>query len=66
MNQLLTPKEVAIILKINYRRVLDFIHLGKLDAIKIGRDFRIRECDLFDFLKTNSYKSFWKDKINVL
>jgi excisionase family DNA binding protein len=58
MNQLLTPKEVSNILQINYRRVLDFIHLGKLDAIKIGRDFRIRECDLFDFLKTNSYKSF--------
>lgn len=66
MNQLLTPKEVSNILQINYRRVLDLIHLGKLDAIKIGRDFRIRECDLFDYLESKEYKSYWKDKINVL
>jgi len=60
MTQLLTPKEVSKQLKINYNRVLELIHLGDLNAYKIGRDFRITEGDLFDFLQKNKYRSFWK------
>ena len=65
MNTFYTPKEVSKQLKINYNRVLELIHLGELSAYKIGRDFRISEGHLFDFLQKNKYKSFWKGKINV-
>ena len=63
MKNFLTPKEVSKLLKINYNRVLDFIHLGKLSAYKLGKDYRISEGDLFDFLQARKYNSFWKDKL---
>ena len=51
--QLLTPSEVSDILKVNYRKVLDLIILGKLEAIKIGRQYRILESSLLTFLRNN-------------
>ena len=55
MNQseLLTPSEVSDILKVNYRKVLDLIILGKLEAIKIGRQYRIPESSILTFLRNN-------------
>ena len=52
-SQLLTPSEVSDILKVNYRKVLDLILLGKLEAIKIGRQYRIPESSILTFLKNN-------------
>jgi excisionase family DNA binding protein len=52
-SQLLTPSEVSDILKVNYRKVLDLILLGKLEAIKIGRQYRIPESSILIFLKNN-------------
>jgi len=52
-SQLLTPSEVSDILKVNYRKVLDLILLGKLEAIKIGRQYRIPESSILFFLKNN-------------
>ncbi|MEE8186794.1 MAG: helix-turn-helix domain-containing protein [Nitrososphaerales archaeon] len=37
MNQLLTPKQVAQLLQVNYHKVLDMIALGELTAYKVGR-----------------------------
>ena len=52
-SQLLTPSDVSDILKVNYRKVLDLILLGKLEAIKIGRQYRIPESSLLTFLRNN-------------
>ena len=52
-SKLLTPSEVSDILKVNYRKVLDLILLGKLEAIKIGRQYRIPESSILIFLKNN-------------
>lgn len=38
-----TPKEVAEVLKVSYRLVLDEIKAGKLKASKVGRGYRITE-----------------------
>ena len=51
--QLLTPSEVSDILKVNYRKILDLILLGKLEAIKIGRQYRIPESSILTFLRNN-------------
>ena len=58
--QLLTPKQVSERLNIHYRKVLDMIVLGELDAYKIGGSYRISEGALFDFLEKHKYKSYWK------
>lgn len=58
--QLLTPKQVAEKLNINYRKVLDMIVMGEIDAYKIGGVYRITEGALFDFLEKHKFKSHWK------
>jgi len=57
--QLLTPKEVALIMKINYRKVLDMIALGQLKAYQVGRVFRISQDDLNKFLESSRYHEPW-------
>jgi len=54
--------ELSEVLKINYNRVLDLIHLGEINAVKIGKNYRVFEGDLFDYLNTNKYKSYWKKR----
>ena len=51
MYKLFTPKEASSILKINYRKVLELIHLKKLPAIQIEKQFRIKESDLYAFIE---------------
>ena len=48
-----TEKLRYLVLKINYRKVLDMILLGDISAIKIGRQYRIDKCDLLEYLKNN-------------
>lgn len=58
--QLLTPKQVAEKLNINYLKVLDMIVMVEIDAYKIGGVYRITEGALFDFLEKHKFKSHWK------
>ena len=51
MYKLLTPRDVSKLLKINYRKVLELIHLKKLPALQIERQFRIKESDLYSFIE---------------
>ena len=58
MKSFYTPAEVAKILHISYRRVLDEIVLGRLDAIQIGRQYRISDHDLESYIKKCKYAAF--------
>lgn len=49
--ELYTPKETAALLKINYRKVLDMIHLKKIGAYKIGGDYRIPLYEIHHYLE---------------
>lgn len=51
---LLTPEEVADVLRLHHLTVLKFIKNQKLKAIKLGRVYRIREEDLQQFLQDQS------------
>jgi excisionase family DNA binding protein len=51
VQQLLTPEEVAGVLRLHHLTVLKFIKAKKIKSIKFGRVYRIREEDLEDFLK---------------
>ena len=57
MSKLLTPQEVAEILSLKYRKILELIHHGKLKAIQIDKSFRVTEYDLHDFIEKNWFKS---------
>ena len=59
MNQLYTPKEVAQLFKLSYRRILDMIALGEIGAYKIGGVFRIPESEIRCYLASVKVESFW-------
>ena len=52
-NNLLTPEQVAGILQINVLTVYSYIKQGKLDAIRLGRTYRIVPDDLELFIEAN-------------
>jgi len=51
MKRLLTPEEVAEVLRLHHLTVLKLIKNKKLKSIKFGRVYRIREDDLEEFLQ---------------
>ena len=55
MDQIFTVQEVAKIIKINYRKVLDEIMIGNLMAFKIGRQYRISESQLLTYLNKQEF-----------
>lgn len=60
METLLTPQETAEILRIKYHRVLDLMHMGKLQAYKIGRKYFFSESAINEFLEQSKFISPWK------
>lgn len=60
METLFTPEETAEILRIKYHRVLDLMHMGKLQAYKIGRKYVFSESAINEFLDKAKYHSPWK------
>lgn len=51
MQKIYTPKEVAEILKVDYRYVLQLIKENKIKAINLGKkNFRITEKSLEEFI----------------
>ena len=57
MEYLYTPHEIAKIIKVNYRFILDEIALGKLSAFKVGRQFRISKNSLLSYLETKKVET---------
>lgn len=53
---LLTPREVADILKVSYENVLHLIRYGDLKATKIGRQYRVKSTDLTAFINQGGTK----------
>lgn len=43
MNQVLTVKEVAVLLKTTRQQIRKMIQAGELPAVKVGREWRILE-----------------------
>ncbi|MFC1994106.1 helix-turn-helix domain-containing protein [Chloroflexota bacterium] len=56
-NNLLTPEQVANILQINVLTVYSYIRRGSLDAIRLGRNYRIVPDDLAVFIDANRIKN---------
>lgn len=45
-DEILTPDEVAAILKVSKKTVLRLVHVGTLPAGKVGRAWRFRRSDV--------------------
>ena len=53
MEAVYTAMEVSKMLKINYRRVLDEITLGRLSAFKVGKQYRVLQSSLDCYVQDN-------------
>jgi len=49
--QLLTPEQVSAILQVHILTVYDYIRGGKLQAVRLGRHYRVLPADLELFLE---------------
>jgi putative molybdopterin biosynthesis protein len=50
---LLTPMDVAKILKLNLLTIYKYIRVGELSAFKFGRTYRVNDKDLEIFMEKN-------------
>ncbi len=50
---LLTPEQVAAILQVHILTVYGYIRRGRLDAVRLGRSYRIVPEDLAGFIRAN-------------
>ena len=48
--ELLTPHEVADVLKVSYEKALDLIRFGGLPSMRVGRQYRVKASDLVAFI----------------
>ena len=55
-NNLLTPEQVAEILQVHVLTIYSYIRRGKLDAIRLGRSYRVIPKDLTSFIESNRTK----------
>ena len=53
---LFTPEQVAEILQLHVSTVYSYIRQNKLDAIRLGRNYRIASKDLVLFIDSNRTK----------
>jgi excisionase family DNA binding protein len=58
--QLLTPEQVSEILQVHILTVYDYIRSGRLNAVRLGRNYRVLPTDLNLFLEANRVKVFIK------
>ena len=56
-NHLLTPEQVAALLQVHVLTVYSYIRRGKLDAVRLGRSYRITPEDLALFIESNRIKN---------
>ncbi len=51
LTKLLTVQEVAKLFRMNALTIYEYVRIGKLPAVKIGRSYRFMEADLQKYLK---------------
>lgn len=56
-NNLLTPEQVAGMLQVHVLTLYSYIRQGKLNAVRLGRSYRIIPEDLERFIKSNRIKN---------
>ena len=63
-NNLLTPEQVAGILQVHVLTVYSYIRRGSLDAVRLGRSYRIIPEELALFIESNRVKKRQATEVN--
>ncbi len=54
MEELLTPEEVAAVMKVKVGTIKDWLRDGRLKGVKAGRLWRVRQEDMEAFIEDNT------------
>ncbi|MFC2052435.1 helix-turn-helix domain-containing protein [Chloroflexota bacterium] len=65
-SNLLTPEQVAGILQVHVLTVYNYIRQGNLDAVRLGRSYRIIPEELMLFIESNRVKKQQDTGVNNL
>lgn len=57
LSRLLTVAEVATVMRVSRMTVYRLIRRGQLKAIRVGRNYRVREDDLSQYLESSAVES---------
>ncbi len=57
MEEYLTTKEIAKILRVHVITIRRYIHSGKLPALFFGKEFRVKKADFEKFLSERKVKT---------
>ena len=52
-----TPREIAIMLSVHYRTILDLIATGKIAAFRVGRQYRISHSNFIEYIEHSQAES---------
>lgn len=55
-NEFLTVEQVAKTLQVHWQTILNYIKNGKLEALKLGKGYRISQKAISEFVKKNQTK----------
>ena len=64
-NNLLTPEQVAGMLQLHVLTIYNYIRQGKLNAVQLGRNYRIIPEDLTHFIESNRIKNHRAMRRNI-
>ncbi len=53
----LTVAEVAAVMRVSKMTVYRLVHSGELDAVRVGRSFRVPEDAVNDYLRTSFFQT---------
>ncbi len=53
-NEFLTVEQVAEMLQVHWQTVLNYIKSGKINALKLGKGYRIARKEIDRFIKLNT------------
>lgn len=56
--EMLTPYEIAEIMKISYHKALDFIKYSGIDYVKIGSQYRVSAEKFYAFVNAKGKRKF--------
>jgi len=64
-DDLLTPEELCSLLKVKKHRVYEWVHLGRIPYIKVGRFLRFSRSQINAWLESNTFDIIDNDEPRI-
>lgn len=65
LKDLMTPEELCSLLKVKKQRVYEWVHLGRIPYIKVGRFLRFSRTQINEWLEANTFDIIESDEPRI-